>query len=254
MKLEKITDENKIKYNVISINGDDKYEVSAKMGLNHIRNLVNDEAKWLYIDGEYTNVDKLTEADLIEASDITLTNSLGGGDFNGGETTAVVTEWKTDLKVRSDKFFTENNTSITLFFDEIENSFNININQGQLSEILKRKLAVVEALSQVLEGEAARFINDICNGVGEKPAITLTSKMKIKEKINVKKYADMQGVDLALELTPNKINIKLNEFTYLQLVSARELIKTTLLSELCGLSTGQIKQAMDYLNVSAAHA
>ena len=40
MKLEKITDENKIKYNVISINGDDKYEVSPKMALNHIAKIL----------------------------------------------------------------------------------------------------------------------------------------------------------------------------------------------------------------------
>lgn len=65
--------------NIISSAGHTEYTGTAPNALNEIRGYVKEGNKWVYIDGNYTNPDTLTEDDLLNAEDITLTNALAGG-------------------------------------------------------------------------------------------------------------------------------------------------------------------------------
>ncbi|KYK22732.1 hypothetical protein AYK24_00460 [Thermoplasmatales archaeon SG8-52-4] len=78
-KTEKFEKEN-IHFRVVSPNGDDEYQLDHLTALNNIRTLVKDEAKWLYIDGDFKNPEMLTTRDLDLAEDIILTNALAGGN------------------------------------------------------------------------------------------------------------------------------------------------------------------------------
>jgi len=70
---------NTVKVKIVSSRGHDEFESSPTMVLDKIKEETKDNKKWLYLDGAQSNPDSISIDDLIEASDVTLTNALVGG-------------------------------------------------------------------------------------------------------------------------------------------------------------------------------
>jgi uncharacterized protein YchJ len=64
---------------IISSLGHTEFDGNSTAAMAEIKRYVNEEGKWLYVDGNWTSVDAVTPADLEAAEDITLTNALAGG-------------------------------------------------------------------------------------------------------------------------------------------------------------------------------
>jgi len=69
----------KIKFSVVSVNGDDEFEMFPADALEEMKRLVNNHGKWLYEDGDIVNVMDLTPGDLNPNRDYELGNLLKGG-------------------------------------------------------------------------------------------------------------------------------------------------------------------------------
>ena len=69
----------KVKVKIVSSRGHDEFEAGPAAVLDRIKEEAKDNKKWLYLDGAQANPDSVSIDDLIEASDVTLTNALVGG-------------------------------------------------------------------------------------------------------------------------------------------------------------------------------
>ena len=64
---------------VVSNSGHDVLEMAPMEALSELKEQVHSNHKWCVVDGEAKNVDMLTQADLLEATNIVLTDKLVGG-------------------------------------------------------------------------------------------------------------------------------------------------------------------------------
>jgi hypothetical protein len=69
----------KVEISIISERGDDKVVLPVAQALTRVRTEVTDKGRWLYLDGQFTSVDSVTEQDLSNAQDIVLGDTLLGG-------------------------------------------------------------------------------------------------------------------------------------------------------------------------------
>ena len=73
-------EEKLVRLNVISAKGHTEIDETPKEALATLKELVSKQNKWVYIDGvARQDTEGITLADLIEADNITLTNTLVGG-------------------------------------------------------------------------------------------------------------------------------------------------------------------------------
>jgi len=80
-KLDELNTElhEKVLLKIVSSRGHDEFEASPSMVLDRIKDETETNKKWLYLDGAQANPDVVSIDDLIQASDVTLTNALVGG-------------------------------------------------------------------------------------------------------------------------------------------------------------------------------
>ena len=68
-----------VKLKIVSPRGHDELLLSASEAVQRIEQETEGNGKWLYVDGEYTSVDAITERDLEKAQSVILTDRLAGG-------------------------------------------------------------------------------------------------------------------------------------------------------------------------------
>lgn len=68
-----------VEMRIISERGDDLVVLPVSDALQRCRTEVTEKGRWLYLDGQFTSVDSLTEADIQSAEDIVLGDTLLGG-------------------------------------------------------------------------------------------------------------------------------------------------------------------------------
>ena len=72
-----------VKFRVTSYEGDSEYELPSSSAFAEIKKLMDEQNKWVYINGEIQNNELLTESDLVKATEeqkpIMLMNALAGG-------------------------------------------------------------------------------------------------------------------------------------------------------------------------------
>lgn len=157
LKEEKVVKEDQtlVNFRVISITGDDPYSLVPTEALEKIRNLVNKESKWAFVNGEYVDVDRLSEKDLLGADDIILTNAVGGG-YSG--------EYKVITRI-TDKV--KNNMVINLDTEHTEITISLAKSKSLPTAKYIRDLTAI--LTKYLETEAADYVNSVGRkyGVGE---------------------------------------------------------------------------------------
>ena len=72
-----------VKFRVTSYEGDSEYELPSSQAFSEIKKLMEEQNKWVYINGEIQNNELLSESDLVKATEdelpIMLMNALAGG-------------------------------------------------------------------------------------------------------------------------------------------------------------------------------
>jgi len=72
-------DKKVVEISLISERGDDKLVLPVLQAVERVKTEVNNNGRWLYIDGAFTSADNVTAEDLIKAQDIVLGDTLLGG-------------------------------------------------------------------------------------------------------------------------------------------------------------------------------
>jgi hypothetical protein len=143
----------KINFSVISQSGDDEYSLVPTEALQKIRAFAN-KGKWLYLDGEYTNTDTISESDLIKANHIIMTNTLAGGSSPEFTVLSKISENLDSAPIIID--FDLENRKIEIFL----NSFNIQ----SIAHLAK---PIVQSLRFELEKAAVEGVNEIGRAYGK---------------------------------------------------------------------------------------
>ena len=69
----------KVRLKIVSEKGHDEKLLLVNEALAEIKSQTHENGKWVYIDGQPINTEIITEEDIKNANDITLTNALAGG-------------------------------------------------------------------------------------------------------------------------------------------------------------------------------
>ena len=68
-----------VKIDVVSQAGHDELQLEPSMALAEVQRQVNGQNKWCIVDGKVKNADVLTQADIVAAQSIVLTDKMIGG-------------------------------------------------------------------------------------------------------------------------------------------------------------------------------
>lgn len=69
-----------VKFKIIESKGFSKHELPAQEALDYIKTYIQKNASWFYINGAVTKIDDVTAEMLQQASMVTITNIIGGGE------------------------------------------------------------------------------------------------------------------------------------------------------------------------------
>lgn len=186
-----------VKFNVISTSGDDEFTLAPREALDKIRSLQKSKGKWLYLDGEYTNADQITEAELVTAETVTMTNALAGGArfftkkgvrYKTTSHTKYIKEKKLvfendiDLGEPSFKVVTaikdKMESSVDIFLDLETEKITVNIFKDDIFALSRHIDQVSTLLNYELGRTAAEEVNGVAQAYGRAPVVTVPGNPK----------------------------------------------------------------------------
>ncbi len=230
LKTEKLT--KKIEIAVISDEGHSEFSLVPQEALEKVRQLTNKEGKWLYLDNVYTNTETLTELDLINAVDVTLTNAVAGG--------GVTDSYNVTTTIVDDIGF-----AATMNLDTATKNIEIKLNVGNIKALSLHSKNLSNELKFILQGEAAREVNELAKAYGEHEIRVLgTPAMATFE------YKDMPvDVSLDLDLNQNKIVFIFNETEKYKILNLREWYFKTLGRKIDDFVSNEMNDIRELVNV-----
>lgn len=231
----------KVKIQELSIEGHYEFNLDLSEAVQFLRNKIDEENKWVYVDGDFVNSDMITEAILVDANHILCTAPLAGGSsLNKIDTFKV-------------------HTTVT---DEIDGTFSISLNsytsnieivlsKQSLKYLQKSNIEITNTLRQVLTqlGEEFRVAN---LKQGPLSAKLYPYEVKIE-------YADIDDSDanydsyqdLVVSIDPfeNVFKIQLSHNPPLLLIHYRNFICNVMSSKLDELRSHETKTYNELLNL-----
>lgn len=187
----------KVSYRVTSYEGDSEYEQPSSQAYSEIKRLMEEQNKWVYINGDVKNKELLTEADLIDATEkeqpIILMNALAGGEFSK----IIDIDFKVSKSAKK---------SLVVDIEETKYAkiFNIVIAKEQLADILRNRETLFRVIKKKLEDLVDETTEKFTDNLLEEREEFQDKMDEIEENFDEDEIENLESFEKLLDVELNK--------------------------------------------------